>query len=340
MLLLRRAIIGPERAVPRLTRNIPWRNIRDVYRDHKICVAIPAYRTEATILEVIEGLPTYVDQVIVVDDASPDATWEKLQRCADPRLTALRHQANQGVGGAMRTAFRKSLEIGCDVVVKVDGDGQMEAGRIADLLDAIIDCPCDYAKGNRFLHREALATMPRRRLIGSMALTFLTKMASGYWHIFDPQNGFMACRASVLARLELDHIATDYFFENDMLIHLNILACRVVDVPMPARYGNEVSSLQISRVLLTFPMRLFRGYWRRIYARFVVRDFSPIALFLLAGLPLTLWGVGFGVYGWVESWRSGVVASTGTVMFAALPLILGFQLLLQAILLDIHSTPR
>lgn len=311
-----------------------------MYRSQKIAVAIPAFRAGSTILDVIRELPPYVDVVVAVDDASPDSTWERLQSSDDPRLTSIRHEKNQGVGGAMRTAFRKALEIGCDVVVKVDSDGQMDPSRISDLVDAIIDGPCDYAKGNRFLHREALVAMPRGRLFGSMALTFLTKMASGYWHIFDPQNGFVACRSSVLARLELDRIARDYFFENDMLIHLNILACRVVDVPMPARYGDEVSSMKISRVLLTFPWRLFKGYWRRIYDRFVVRDFSPVAFFLFAGLPLACWGVGFGAYGWFESWRSGMVASTGTVMFAALPLILGFQLILQAVLLDIQSTPR
>ncbi|MBC8131639.1 MAG: glycosyltransferase family 2 protein, partial [Deltaproteobacteria bacterium] len=256
------AISGRRGPQPSLDQQFRVAEHAGVYRQQRIAVAIPAFKTESTILDVIRGLPEYVDHIIVVDDASPDTTWQRLQAFHDARLTTIRHESNQGVGGAMRTAFRGALQIGCDVVVKVDGDGQMEASRIANLLDAIIDGPCDYAKGNRFLHREALAAMPRRRMFGSMALMFLTKMASGYWHIFDPQNGFIACRASVLARLELDRIASDYFFENDMLIHLNILACRVVDVPMPARYGNEVSSMKISRILLTFPLRLFRGYWR------------------------------------------------------------------------------
>lgn len=311
-----------------------------MYRDQRIVVAIPAYRAEATITGVIQSLPSFVDVVIAVEDASPDGTYEKLAACSDPRLIVLRHAKNQGVGGAMCTAYEKALQIGCDIVVKMDADGQMDPERLGDLLDALINGGFDYAKGNRFLHRGALGAMPRHRLLGSLVLTFLTKMASGYWHIFDPQNGFVACRAAMLQRLELSRIARDYFFENDMLVHLNVLGARVVDVPLPARYGDEVSSMKISRILLSFPGRLFCRYWWRIYERYTLRDFSPIVPFLFSGLLLCSWGVGFGAWAWYESWQTGVVASTGTVILTALPLILGFELLLHAMLLDIYSTPR
>lgn len=311
-----------------------------MYREQRVIVAIPAFRAENTILAVVDTLPPFVDTIVVVDDASPDATFEKLQSCADPRLVVLRHAKNKGVGGAMRTAYEKALALGCDVVVKMDSDGQMDPERLGELLDALLNGNYDYAKGNRFLHRGALAAMPRHRLLGSLALTFLTKMASGYWHIFDPQNGFVACRASMLQRLELDRIANDYFFENDMLVHLNIVGARVVDVPLPARYLDEVSSMKVSRILLSFPGRLFHRYWWRIYQRYTLRDFSPIVPFLLSGLLLCTWAVAFGSWQWFVSWQTGVVASTGTVMLTALPLILGFQLLLHAMLLDIYSTPR
>jgi glycosyltransferase involved in cell wall biosynthesis len=311
-----------------------------VYREQRIIVAIPAYRAEATIPEVVQTLPAFVDTIIVVDDASPDRTYEVASALGEPRLVLLQHKANQGVGGAMRTAYEKALELGCDIVVKMDADGQMDPERLAELLDALINGNFDYAKGNRFLHRGALSAMPRHRLLGSLALTFLTKMASGYWHIFDPQNGFVACRTVMLQRLELPRIASDYFFENDMLVHLNVLGARVVDVPLPARYANEVSSMRISRILVSFPGRLFCRYWWRIYERYTLRDFSPIVPFLVSGILLCAWAIAFGSWSWFLSWRTGVVASTGTVMLTALPLILGFELLLHAMLLDIYSTPR
>lgn len=311
-----------------------------MYREQRIVVAIPTYRAEATIAGVVQTLPDFVDTIIVVDDASPDRSFEIASALAEPRLVILRHPQNRGVGGAMCTAYEKAIELGCDIVVKMDSDGQMDPACIAQLLDAMLNGQYDYAKGNRFLHREALARMPRQRLFGSLALTFLTKMASGYWHIYDPQNGFVACRTAMLQRLELSQIARDYFFENDMLVHLNVLGARVIDVPIPARYANEVSSMKISRILTSFPGRLFGRYWWRIYERYTLRDFSPIVLFLAAGILLCTWAVLFGGWAWFRSWQTGVVATTGTVMLTALPFILGFELLLHAMLLDIYSTPR
>ena len=311
-----------------------------MYRDHKILVAIPAFRAEATIAGVIAGLPAFVDFIVVVDDASPDATSAAVGKIADARLHLVRHEKNRGVGGAMTTAFRKAIELGSDVVVKIDSDGQMDPAQMPRLLDAIVERGFDYAKGNRFLHSEALGNMPTHRLVGSLALTFMTKLASGYWNIFDPQNGYIAARTDVLARLDLDQISTGYFFENDMLIHLNIIERRVTDIPMPARYGDERSSMSVARVLLSFPPRLFLRFWKRIWQRYVLRDFSPVAVFLMLGLPMLLWGVGFGARAWYQSATSGVVTTTGTVMISVLPLILGFELVLQAIILDIQSTPK
>jgi glycosyltransferase involved in cell wall biosynthesis len=311
-----------------------------MYRGLTVAVAIPAYRAEATIVGVVSSLPDLVDRVIAVDDASPDGTGAALAAIRDPRLVVVTHEKNRGVGGAMKTAYRKSLELGSDVVVKLDSDGQMDPAQLSALLDALIDNHCDYAKGNRFLDTRALVQMPRMRLLGNLALTFMTKAASGYWHIFDPQNGYVACRSAVLRRLDLDAIADDYFFENDMLVHLNILETRVVDVSMPARYAGERSSMRIGTVVRRFPSRLFSRFWKRIWHRYVLRDFSPVALFLLAGTPLMIAGVALGIWGWYESWRSGIISSTGRVMLSVLPIVIGFQLILQAILLDINSSPK
>ena len=311
-----------------------------MYRGLSVAVAIPAYRAEKTIGQVVGTLPDLVDRIVVVDDASPDGTGAALAAVDDRRLTVTRHERNLGVGGAMKTAFRRCLELGVDVVVKIDSDGQMDPARLPALLDALVDTGCDYAKGNRFLDEHALRDMPRVRLLGNLALTFLTKMASGYWHVFDPQNGYVACRASILRRLDLEAVADDYFFENDMLVHLNILEGRVVDVPMPARYGDERSSMRISTVLGRFPWRLVDRLRKRIWRRYVVRDFSPVALFLFLGAPLMLAGVLFGAWAWYESARTGLVSSTGRVMLSVLPIVIGFQLILQAVLLDINSSPR
>jgi glycosyltransferase involved in cell wall biosynthesis len=311
-----------------------------MYREQRVVVAIPAYRAEASIASVVQTLPAFVDSIIVVDDASPDRTHDVVSALTEPRLVVLRHAQNQGVGGAMRSAYEKAIELGCDVVVKMDSDGQMDPERVGELLDALLDGKYDYAKGNRFLHRDALADMPRLRLLGSLGLTFLTKMASGYWHVFDPQNGFVACRTKMLQRLELRLVASDYFFENDMLVHLNVHGARVVDVPLPARYGSEVSSMRISRILISFPWRLFARFWWRIYQRYTLRDFSPVVPFLLSGIVLCTWAIIFGGWAWWRSSHTGVYASTGTVMLTVLPFILGFELLLHAMLLDIYSTPR
>jgi glycosyltransferase involved in cell wall biosynthesis len=311
-----------------------------MYRGLTVAVAVPAYRAEASIGAVVDGVPPLVDRIVVVDDCSPDGTPQALQAIGDERLVTSRHERNLGVGGAMKTAFKLCLELGVDVVVKMDADGQMDPAFLPKLLDALIDTGCDYAKGNRFRDGVALAAMPRLRLFGNLALTFLTKLASGYWHVFDPQNGYVACRTSALRRIDLGAVADDYFFENDMLIHLNIIESRVVDVSMPARYGNELSSMRIGVVLSKFPGRLLARFWKRIWHRYVIRDFSPVALFLFMGTPLAVGGVLFGAWAWYESWRTGVVSSTGRVMLSVLPIVLGFQLILQAILLDINSSPR
>jgi hypothetical protein len=203
-----------------------------------------------------------------------------------------------------------------------------------------VDGTCDYAKGNRFLRHRGLDGMPRLRLVGNFGLTFLTKLASGYWNVFDPQNGYVAVQTSALRLLDLDRIARRYFFENDMLINLNIYDCRVKDIALPARYGAERSSMNIGTILLSFPFHLFRRYWYRFYRKHVLRDFSPVAVFMLTGLPLLAWGTGFGIYRWLQSYLRNEFASTGTVMLSVLPFLVGFELVLQAIVLEIKETPR
>jgi hypothetical protein len=216
----------------------------------------------------------------------------------------------------------------------------MDPGAIPTLLEPILEGRADFAKGCRFHHPSELQTMPRVRLLGNIGLTFLTKLASGYWHILDPQNGFLAVRADMLRRLPLDRLARGYFFENDMLIRLNVLEARAADVPIPSSYRDETSSLRPARALLEFPFRLIAGFWRRVFWRYVFYDVSPVAVFLFFGTLLFTFGFLYGGYFWVANAIRGVATPTGTVIVAAVPLILGFQLLLEAVVLDIRNSPR
>jgi glycosyltransferase involved in cell wall biosynthesis len=311
-----------------------------MYKNRRIAVVVPAYNEARHVGGVLRSLPEYVDHIIAVDDCSADDTDAVIRSCADARVAPLNTPANMGVGGATMLGYAKALELGCEVIVKMDGDGQMSPEHLPLLLDAVVEQGYDYAKGNRFMAGASLAGMPRLRLFGNIVLTFVNKLASGYWHIFDPQNGYTAISADALRRLDFGLLHRRYFFENDMLIGLNLYNARVRDVAMPARYGDEHSDLNPLHVGLKFPLLFVPRLWRRIYHKYVLRDFSPIALFLFTGLLLIAWGVLFGAYHWAKSISSGHPATTGTVMLAVLPLILGFQLILQAVVLDIQETPK
>jgi dolichol-phosphate mannosyltransferase len=311
-----------------------------VYREARVHVVIPAYNVGAHIGHVLKGLPAFVDHVTVVDDGSTDDTLQIIETTADARVTVARHPRNRGVGAAMVTGFKEALGHPDGIIVKMDGDGQMDPAYLPRLLDPIIDGRCHYAKGNRFLLQRDLRLMPRHRLVGNFGLTFLTKLASGYWNVFDPQNGYVAVHSAVLRLLDLDRLAKRYFFENDMLINLNIFDLRVKDVAIPTLYGPERSSMNIWRILCSFPFHLFHGYWYRFYQKHILRDFSAVALFMLTGLPLLTFGVGFGAYTWLQSFLRNQFASTGTVMLSVLPFLMGFELVLQALVLEIKDTPR
>ncbi len=309
-------------------------------RNPRIAVVIPAYRVARQIGDVLRRVPACVESVYVVDDASPDDVAGAVAAVADPRVTLLRHDVNQGVGGAMVTGLAAALADGAEILVKCDGDGQMDPQDIPALIAPLREGRAEYAKGCRFQHLNDLSVMPRVRLFGNVALTFLTKLASGYWHVLDPQNGFLAVKADALTRIRYERLSKRYFFENDMLIRLNTIEARVADVPFPSRYADEPSSLRPGRILFSFPPRLLLGFLRRILWRYVFFDVSPVAIFLFSGLLLFSWGFGFGLTEWIVNGRRGVPTTAGTVMLAAVPLILGFELILQAIVLDVQNSPR
>lgn len=310
--------------------------------NYNIAIVIPAYRVQGNIEEVLRGLPDFVKHIIVVDDASPDATSEFISRAAqaDGRITSIHHEKNQGVGGAMVTGFRKALELGAQVVVKLDGDGQMDPAYIPALITPLIEGRADYVKGNRFRDFSSLQQMPFIRRVGNLGLSFLTKAATGYWNIFDPTNGYFAIRAEMLAQLPLEKIDRRYYFETSMLSHLYLLDAYVMDVPIPARYRGETSSMSIQRVLFEFPFKLSRTLLRRIVLRYFIFDFSMMSIYLLTGIPLLLFGLVFGTIKWIQYYNLGIPAPTGTVILPTLSVILGIQILLSAIEIDMNAAPR
>lgn len=305
----------------------------------RLAVVVPAYRVEDRIEEVIRTLPPSVGTIVVVDDGSPDRTAERVERLGDPRVRLIRHERNGGVGAAMVSGFREALRSGAHIVVKMDGDGQMDPDMIPRLVGPLVRHEADFTKGNRYRNARSLDGMPLVRRLGNAGLTFLVKLASGHWRMFDPTNGFVAARADLLRRLDLDRLPRGYFFECGLLIELGLLRAKVDDVPIPARYRGERSSLSVGSALVGFPARLLRGCARRVLRQYFLYDFNAASLFLAAGLPSMTFGIGFGVFEWIRSARTGVTASTGTVMLAALPVILGFQLLLQALVLDVAQAP-
>lgn len=309
-----------------------------MYEDHRIAAVVPAYNEEKLIAKVITTMPDFVDHIVVVDDMSADRTSEVARATGDPRLVVIRHEKNTGVGGAIITGHRKALELGADVNVVMAGDAQMDPNYLPALLDPIVHDGYGFAKANRFFSTGSYHGMPKHRIFGNIVLSFLTKFASGYWHMFDPQNGYTATRRDVLQRLPMHQLAQRYSYENDVLINLNILRVPARDVPIPAVYGEEVSSIKLSRVGPEISFLLLRGFWRRFLWKYVVHSFSPVALFLIGGALLTLFGTIVGIWTIIET-LGPPAATAGSVILAVAPFLLGMQMLMYALMLDIQESP-
>lgn len=305
-----------------------------------IAVVIPAYKCEQHILDVIDKIPEMVEFIVVVNDSSPDATLERVLSHSDPRLHVISHTKNQGVGGAMLSGYSYALSLGAEIVVKVDGDDQMDGGYLPLLVSVVESGYADYAKGNRFIHASELRRMPFFRMIGNFFLSFMTKMASGYWSIFDPTNGFTAISRDALANLDPYRIRKDYFFETSMLCELRTLDVLIRDVPIPARYADEKSSLSPSKEVFNFSVNLLLRTVRRFYVQYFLYNFTAVSAFLLFGGILGIFGVIWGARAWVISGETGIPATTGTVLIAALAIILAAQFIIQALALDVSATPN
>jgi len=305
-----------------------------------ISVVIPCYKVKKQILAVIAEIPKSVSTIYVVDDCCPEEVGRLVkENCPDPRVRVLFHEYNTGVGGATISGYRQALLDGATVIVKIDGDGQMDPRLMDRFVELILSGKADYAKGNRFFDIELLATMPRARLFGNSVLSLINKATTGYWNIMDPTNGYTAIHSAALRHLPLEKLDQGYFFESDMLFRLNIARAVVVDVPMEARYGAEISNLRISNAVAEFPGKYLRRFVKRICYTYFLRDFNAGTVELIVGILLVLGGAIFGILRWHLSDETGIPATSGQVMLSALPILLGFQLLISLIAFDIANVP-
>jgi dolichol-phosphate mannosyltransferase len=300
----------------------------------RIAVVIPAFRMRDHILATLAGIGPEVSAIYVVDDACPESTGEHVRaNCADPRVRVIRVERRLGVGGATTRGYREALGEDMDILVKLHADGRMDPARIPSIVRPLLDGHADYAKGNRFFDLDDVSGVPWRALIGNSVESFVSKVASGYWDVTDPGNGFTALHGSVARALGLDKLARDDTFESDMLFRLAMLRAVVVDVPMPARVHH-------ARPRAQFPRKLFSRTLKRLSYGYFLRDFNAGTLQFLAGVFLLMIGAVYGGTQWYTAAAADIPATPGTVMLAALPLLAGMQLLIAAFHYEVTNLPR
>lgn len=306
-----------------------------------IAVIIPSYKVKNHILDVLSAIGSQVSLIYVVDDACPENSGHFVEKnTTDPRVKYIYHPINKGVGGALISGYQQAIADGARIIIKMDGDGQMNPDYIAKLISPIEKGEADYTKGNRFFDIEKLLVMPRTRLIGNSCLSLINKIVNGYWNIVDPTNGYTAIHIEALKLIPLHKIDNRYFFESDMLFRLSVLRAVVKDVPIPALYGSEESNLKIGKVLYEFPLKYINRFFKRFFYNYLLRDFNAGTIQLLGGTFAIVTGLAFGIYHWIISYQAMAATPTGTVMISILLIILGFQLLLGALNFDVQNIPN
>ena len=307
----------------------------------KISVVIPCYRVKISILKVINAIGPEVSTIYVVDDCCPEQSGKFVKiNCKDPRVSVLFNKINLGVGGAVKKGYLEALNDGADIVVKLDGDGQMLPSMIPNLVHPLIQGFADYSKGNRFFHLEDLILMPILRIMGNSALSLFSKISTGYWLIFDPTNGYTAITNYALSALPLQKIDNRFFFESDMLFRLNLNNASVIDIPMRAIYGDEISNLKPINLIPSFLYKHLLNFIKRVFYNYYLRNMSIASLELPLGIFLLLFGSIYGASVMLDNYYAHKIASPGTVMLSGLTTLVGIQLLLAFISYDISATPK
>lgn len=307
----------------------------------KIAVVVPCYKVRDKITEVIKAIPEIADRIYIVDDFCPEKTGEYVRdNVKDARLKIIYHDRNKGVGGAVKSGYNEALKEGYDIILKIDGDGQMDPAIIPQFVEKIANGSFDYVKGNRFYMLNNLSGMPKTRMIGNFAISFMSKLVSGYWELMDPANGYTAISGEALAALPLNKVDDGYFFENDMLFRLGTFRANVSEVSVESIYRNEKSNLSISSVIFTFPFKYSIRFIKRIFYNYFLRDFNPGSVYILMSAVLLLSGFVFGVYKWTMSYMTNIPSTAGTVMIPAIMMIFGMQFLISAINFDLNYKIR
>jgi glycosyltransferase involved in cell wall biosynthesis len=309
-----------------------------MYREKSVVVIVPAYNEEKLISRVLTTLPSFIDHIVVVDDASRDATGGVVKACQekDPRIIYIGHDKNQGVGGAIATGYRWARDHEIEISVVMAGDAQMDPTDLPKLLDPVVEGKVDYSKGNRLFTGRAWDVIPKTRYLGNAVLSFLTKIASGYWHVADSQSGYSVVALEVLKTIDLETIYRQYGMPNDFLVKLNVYHFRVGDVSIHPVYGiGERSGIRIYKVVFTLSLLLFRLFLWRLKEKYIIRDFHPLVLFYLLGFVLTPLGALFGAYLLIYRIFVGPVAAT-SALFASFFTISGLQSLFFAMWFDME----
>ena len=303
----------------------------------RVAVVVPAYEEEHLVGTTLRGIPDVVDRIIVVDDASPDATAERAREAADARTVIIVHERNGGVGAAIVTGYKRALEEEIDVVVVMAADNQMDPAELLSLVEPVAHGEVDYAKANRLFTGEAWTVIPRTRYLGNAVLSLFTKIASGYWHVADSQAGYTALGLDALRRLDLDRIYRRYGFPNDILVHLNVINARVRDVPSRPIYGvGERSGIRLRKVVPRISWLLVKGFFWRMREKYVIRDFHPLVFFYALGFLMIAIGLALGISETVLR-ALGNQITTATIVLVALLLVSGSQFTLFAMWFDMES---
>lgn len=309
-----------------------------MYKGKNIAVVVPAYKEEILIGPTLCSVPDFVDKIYVVDDGSPDQTGVIIDQCAgkDPRIIPIHHEKNQGVGGAIISGYKMALADGIDIAAVMAGDNQMDPTFLPELLDPIIEGCVDYTVGNRLINEKFRKGMSRWRFVGNSVLTLLTKIASGYWQLMDPQNGYTAISRRALETISLDSIYPRYGYCNDLLVWLNTFGFRVRNVPHPARYGIERSKIKYSTYIIRLSLLLLNAFFWRLKTKYVLLSFHPLVFFYIFGLGFGFLGFLFGVYAvyfkFILDYAIFVPAVVSLILFA-----LGVQFILFAMLFDMQE---
>ena len=304
-----------------------------------VAVVIPAYDEEQLLPATLSGISEWVDRIYVVDDASGDGTAARASEAAeqDPRITVVTRERNGGVGAAIVTGYRQALEDGADVAVVMNADSQMDPDDLHHLVEPVARGEVDYAKTNRLFTGQAWQLIPHSRYLGNAVLSLWTKIASGYWHIADAQSGYTAIGRPMLELLDLDNLYPRYGFPNDMLVHLNVWNAKVRDVPSRPIYGvGERSGIRLRKVIPAISWLLFKGFWWRMWQKYVIRDFHPLVFFYVFGLISLLLGLALGIYQVVLK-IVGYDATVGVVVLVALLLLFGLLFSLFAMWFDMET---